>query len=268
MYQDHQKAGERLLQVIQDVANGNYSNDIMELTKDDVPEHIRTVAEAMGMMMVKVEAREYRLEQLVAELRELNQAIRKNSIATVSAMAHALAARDEYTEGHTSRVGELAVRMALAMGMTEEEAEFVQLGGVLHDIGKIGFPDALFNDHGKKNPPELVKQIIRHPKLGAAILKDLDFLGPALEYVHCHHERLDGSGYPRHLKGDEIPLGAQILYVADTYDAITTDRPYQKGSSPREALGILRQMAEKGKVNPQAVEALAGLVGGDSAASG
>ena len=93
MYNDQEKAGDRLLQVIQEVANGNYSNDIMELTKDDVPEQIRTVAEAMGMMMVKVEAREYRLEQLVARLKELNDTIRRNSIATVSAMAHALAAR-------------------------------------------------------------------------------------------------------------------------------------------------------------------------------
>ena len=135
------------------------------------------------------------------------------------------------------------------------------MAGVLHDIGKIGFPDALFNDHGKKNPPELVKEIIKHPKLGAKILSDLDFLGPALEYVHCHHERLDGSGYPRHLEGEQIPLGAQILYVADTFDAITTDRPYQKGSSPEEAIGILRKMAGKGKVNPEAVEALERLEG-------
>ena len=112
---------------------------------------MRIIAEAMAMMMVKVEAREYELENMVERLRELNQRIKENAIKTVSAMAHALAARDTYTEGHTARVGEMAGRMARRLGL-DETAESVRLGGILHDIGKIGFSDLLFQAHEGRNP--------------------------------------------------------------------------------------------------------------------
>ena len=236
-------AVQQLIEIIEEVAKGNYSNDIMALTTNDQPEPVRTVAEAMGMMMVKVEAREYQLEMLVDELKALNAKIKENTIKVVSAMANALAARDTYTEGHAARVGDLSGRMAIQMGLDEEAAEFVRLGGMLHDIGKIGFSDRLFQEHETRNPPELVKEIIKHPGTGAEILHDLDFLGPSLEYVHCHHERPDGKGYPRKLKGEVVPLGAKIVAVADSYDAMTTDRPYQKGRSPEIALGILKEHA-------------------------
>jgi putative nucleotidyltransferase with HDIG domain len=249
---EQREAGSRLLEVIQDIAEGSYSNDIMELTREDIAEPIRTIAEAMGLMMVKLEAREFRLAQLVEQ-------IKRNSIAVVSTMAHALAARDQYTEGHAARVAELAQGIAQRMGMDEEGVEYVRLGGLLHDIGKIGFPDALFDTHGKKNPPELVKAIMKHPAIGYDILAGLDFLGPALEYVRCHHERLDGSGYPRRLHAEQIPLGARILAAADGFDAMTTDRPYQKGKSPEEALAILRKQTPK-RLSSEVVEAFAGLL--------
>ncbi|MBW1782050.1 MAG: HD domain-containing protein [Deltaproteobacteria bacterium] len=233
----------RLLEIIEEIAAGKYSNDIMELTRKEQTEPVQAIAEAMGLMMVKVEAREYRLELMVKELQELNEKIRQSTINAVSAMAHALAARDAYTEGHTERVARLAVQIARQLGMEEQEVEYVRLGGILHDIGKIGFSDRLFNPHGAKNPPEVVKEILSHPTTGVDILQALDFLGPAINYVHCHHERPDGKGYPRHLKDEEIPLGAKILAVADAYDAMTTDRPYQKGKRPEVALGILKKNA-------------------------
>jgi len=234
---------DRLLQIIEEIAAGRYSNDIMELTQEDQPEPVRTIAEAMGLMMVKVEAREYRLEMMVHELEELNEKIREGTIRTVSAMAHALAARDAYTEGHAERVADLAVQIAREMGLDDEEVEYIRLGGILHDIGKIGFPDELFSPHQVKNPPEMVEEILRHPTTGVDILQALDFLGPALQYVHCHHERPDGKGYPRRLTGREIPLGAKILAVADAFDAMTTDRPYQKGRPAEVALDILKTHA-------------------------
>jgi putative nucleotidyltransferase with HDIG domain len=250
---------DRLLEVIEEIAQGVYSDRIMELTGPETPEPVRAIAEAMGLMMVKVEAREFRLEQLVAELRELNRRIRENTVATVSAMAHALAARDAYTEGHAARVGGLAAELAGRLGMGPEEAETVRLGGVLHDIGKIGFPDALFEAHGQKNPPELVKRILQHPATGYDILKGLEFLGPALDYVRDHHERLDGSGYPRHLGAGDVSLGARILAVADSFDAMTTDRPYQKGMEPLAAVARLRALAPH-RLDPEVVEALAAWV--------
>ncbi len=230
----------RLIEIIGEIARGNYSNDVMPLTTEDNPEDVRNIAEAMAMMMVKIEAREYELEMMVERLCDLNQQIKENTIKTVSAMAHALAARDACTEGHTSRVGELAGRMAHCLGLDEETAVSIRLGGILHDIGKIGFSDLLFQAHEGRNPPHVVKEIVRHPELGAKILKDLDFLGPSREYVHAHHERLDGKGYPRRLKAEDIPLGARIVAVADSYDAMTTDRPYQKGRSPENAVAILK----------------------------
>ncbi len=232
---------EQLLVIIEAIANGHYSNDIMPLTADDQPEMVRRIAEAMAMMMVKVEAREFHLEQLVDELRQLNATIRRNTINVVSALATALGARDPYTEGHTARVSDLAVRIARQLDVGEEECERIRIAGVLHDIGKIGFPDALFQEHDQKNPSHLVKAIQKHPETGAEILRDLDFLGAAPEYVYCHHERPDGKGYPRGFHSEDIPLGAKILAVADSYDAMTTDRPYQKGMSREVALDILER---------------------------
>ncbi len=254
---------EKLLSIISDIAEGRYSNDIMELTKDYVPDTVRTIAEAVGLMMVKVEAREFQLQQLVDELKELNETIRKNTIAVVTAMAHALAARDAYTEGHAQRVAELSHAIALRLGLKSEEAEYIRLGGALHDIGKIGFPDVLFTSHETKLPSNLVKEINRHPAIGVEILKPLDFLGPAVDYVSAHHERLDGRGYPRGLKGDQIPLGAQIVSVADIYDAITSERPYQETRTPDEALAILHDLANT-RVRAEIVEALGRVLAADA----
>jgi putative nucleotidyltransferase with HDIG domain len=231
---------DRLLETIADVAAGRYSNDIMDLAAPDVEEPVRTIAEAMGLMMVKVEAREYHLETLIKQLEEMNRKIRRNTIATVSTMAKALAARDAYTEGHAERVGRIAGLIAAQMGWNEAETELVELAGLLHDIGKIGFPDCLFLPHEDDNPKEVVQEITRHPATGAEILKDLDFLGAALSYIRYHHERPDGRGYPEHLKGDDIPKGAKIIAVADAFDAITTDRPYQRGRTFAEGLAILK----------------------------
>lgn len=231
---------DRLIEIITDVAGGRYSNDVMDLAAPNMEEPVRTLAEAMGLMMVKVEAREFHLEMLIKQLEEVNQKIRRNSIATVSAMANALAARDAYTEGHAERVGQIAGLVAAEMGLNESEAELVRLAGLLHDIGKLGFPDCLFLPHEGNNPKAVVREITRHPITGAEILKDLDFLGSALSYIRYHHERPDGQGYPERLKGADIPMGAKIIAVADAFDAITTDRPYQKARTFEEGLAILR----------------------------
>lgn len=232
------EALEKIVSIMEEITKGNYSNDIMPLTSDNQPENIRKIAEAVGMLMVKVEAREYQLEMVIKELKELNETLRKNTIKVVSSLANALESRDNYTVGHTARVSELAVKIATYAGLKKDEIEYIRLAGILHDIGKIGFPDLLFQPHEGRLPKEMVKEITRHPQKGAKILENLDFLGPVLEFVHCHHERPDGKGYPRHLTDKDIPLGAKIIAVADSYDAITTDRPYQKGASKEETFKI------------------------------
>ncbi|MCP4089344.1 MAG: HD domain-containing protein [Gammaproteobacteria bacterium] len=234
---------DKLLMIIDAIAEGYYSNDIMPLTEEGQPEIIRRIAEAMGLMMVRVEAREYNLEMLIEELENLNETIRQNTIKVVSSLANALASRDTYTEGHTARVSEYATKMAQYMDMDEKDIEFVRLGSILHDIGKIGFPDALFQAHEGRNPSNLDNDVLEHPTTGAKILEELDFLGRAVEYVHCHHEQPDGNGYPRGLTDEQIPLGAKIIAVADSYDAMTTDRTYQKGRTKEEAFEILIKLS-------------------------
>lgn len=231
-----------LLEIIGNIAAGRYSNDIMELTSDPTPEPVRSIAEAMGLMMVKVEAREYQLELLVAELRELNEQIKRNSTQTIAAMVQALEARDAYTRGHSERVAALSVELAREMGLDEEAIELVRNGAILHDIGKIGCSDELFEPHDVKSSREMVKEIMKHPEMGAEILRHLDFLAEATKLIHAHHERPDGKGYPRKLTADEIPMGARIIAVADAFDAMTTDRPYQKGRTWQAALDILKSM--------------------------
>jgi len=243
----------RLIRIIEEVAKGNYSNDIMEFTKPGHSEMIQRVAEAIGMMMVRVEAREVRLEQLVEELRDLNRLLEKNTTQTVIAIAHALGARDKYTEGHAHRVSVYSERLARKMGLPEKELERIRVGGVLHDIGKIGFSDRIFSDEDISFGTGMVAEIHKHPEIGVDILKDLTCLGPILDYVHYHHESLDGTGYPEGLKGEEIPLGAKIISVADCFDAVTTDRPYHKGTTKEDAFAILRKIS--GKMSPELVEA-------------
>ena len=235
---------ERLITVIEQAAGGHYHHkDFEEFTRSSHSESIRRIAEAFGLMVVNIQAREYHLENLNKELKELNRTLKKNILQTVITIAHSLGARDPYTEGHAKRVSEYGVRLARHLGLAAEEQEHIRIGGLLHDIGKIGFSDAIFNHTGSQPPPELLSQIRTHPVIGMLILKDLDLMKPILDYVHLHHEREDGSGYPLGLKGDQIPLGAKIIGIADTFDALTTDRPYQKGKPPVEAFARLRSMA-------------------------
>jgi len=231
----------RLIEIVADVTEGRYTGAIMELTGQYTEEPVRTIAEAIGSMMAKVEARQRHLEILSTQIEEANQRARNNVIATVTTMAKALAARDAYTVGHAERVGQIAGLIAAELGLSEEDTKLVQVAGLLHDIGKIGFPDYLFLPHEGNTPAEIIQEITRHPTTGAEILKDLDFLGDALSYIRYHHERPDGLGYPERRKDPDIPLGAKIIAAADAFDAITTDRPYQKARSFQVALGILKE---------------------------
>ncbi|MCU0561163.1 MAG: DUF3313 family protein [Desulfobacterales bacterium] len=233
----------RLLKLIAEITAGRSAQEIMALTGPETGEPVRSIAEAIGLMLVKIEAREHQLEILVKQLEAASEQARRNIIATVATMAKALAARDAYTEGHAERVSQLAGLLAAELGMGGDEVKRVALAGLLHDIGKIGFPDSLFLPHEGKNPKEVVQEITRHPVTGAEILKDLEFIGEAVAYIRHHHERCDGRGYPDRLKGADIPLGARMIAVADAFDAITTDRPYQKARTFTEAIEILKQGA-------------------------
>ncbi len=161
---------------------------------------------------------------------------------SLEALAKALEARDEYTRGHSERVAELSRRLALAAGLPAPAAALVAQAARLHDLGKIGIPEAVLRKPGPLDPGEW--EVMRgHPLIGARILAPLDFFVEGASIVRHHHERHDGSGYPDGLGGDRVPVGARIVAVADVFDALTSDRPYRPRLSREAALRRLRREA-------------------------
>jgi putative nucleotidyltransferase with HDIG domain len=165
----------------------------------------------------------------------LDEELKMSYLNSVRALVHALEEKDPYTKGHSERVASIAALIGEEMGLSSEELEQLRIGGFLHDIGKIGVPESII-----KNPKSLSKSefrvIQRHAIKGVEIIEPISFLRPHLHLIRHHHERYDGKGYPDGLKGDEIPVGARIMAVADTYDAMTSSRPYRKGLPPVQAL--------------------------------
>ena len=156
---------------------------------------------------------------------------------TIQSLVSALDAKDAYTSGHSTRVAELTVELARRLGYDEEGIARVRMGGILHDIGKIGIDDAVLRKPGRLTEEEF-DQIKQHPVLGYDILKGIPQFGGILPAVRHHHESWDGSGYPDGLVGDEIPRDAQIMAVADAFDAMTSDRPYRSGMPLEKVIGI------------------------------
>ncbi|MDY6827419.1 MAG: CHASE domain-containing protein [Bacillota bacterium] len=172
--------------------------------------------------------------------------------ATIEGWAHALSLKDEETEEHSQRVTELTLRIAGLMGISDENLIHVRRGALLHDIGKMGIPDGILLKPGQLNEEEWT--IMRkHPVYAYDMLSSIDYLRPALDIPYCHHEKFDGSGYPRGLKGKTIPLAARIFTVVDVYDALTSDRPYRKAWSREEALEYIRENSGN-HFDPQVVE--------------
>src|ERR1700687_3560701 len=158
--------------------------------------------------------------------------------AILFSMARAIEAKDSYTQGHGERVSELARRLADHLGLADDEKDALRKGGILHDIGKIGVPDKILNKAGALTTEE--RTIIRmHPAAGAKICEKLKSIRGAIPVIRHHHERLDGSGYPDQLSGEEIPLIAGMMTIVDIYDALTTTRSYRKRLPPEEALEIM-----------------------------
>ena len=161
-------------------------------------------------------------------------------LGAVRALAAALDARDPYTAGHSERVSTFAVAIGEEMKLDAEAQETLRLGALLHDIGKIGVPDEVLRKSAPLTAAEF-ESIKTHPTAGARILKSIPFLAPHIPIVELHHERPDGLGYPYGLRGDEIPLAARIVHVADAFDAMTSARAYRSGRIPVEAIAELRR---------------------------
>lgn len=154
-------------------------------------------------------------------------------------LAAAVEAKDAYTEGHLRRLRAYSERLALAFGLDPKEVRAVRYGGILHDIGKIGVDEAIIRKPGPLTPEETT-QMRRHPEIGAQIISQMRFARDVAPIISAHHEYWDGSGYPRGLKGEDIPIGARIITIVDAYDAMTTDRPYRAALGLDEAVRRLR----------------------------
>ncbi len=160
--------------------------------------------------------------------------------ATAITLAKAIEKRDRYTAGHTDRVTEYAILTAKQMNWSEERMAVLELAGHLHDVGKIGVPDAVLNKPGKLTVEEF-ELMKSHPEIGEQIIRGIDFLEALVPYVLYHHERYDGKGYPKGLSGEAIPIEGRLLAVSDTFDAMTSSRPYRKQLDPERAIEEIKR---------------------------
>jgi cyclic di-GMP phosphodiesterase len=198
-----------------------------------------------------------RVRERTAELTAALQGIAQAYSNTLNALVHALDAREHETSDHSQRVVRYTLAIARQMQIADADQEDVGRGALLHDIGKIGVPDSILLKPGPLTPAEWV-EMRKHPEVGYRILESIEFLRPAAEIVLAHQERWDGGGYPRKLSREQIPLGARIFMIADTLDAMTSDRPYRKAATFAQARAEISRCAGT-QFDPRCVTAFAGL---------
>jgi len=211
------------------IRNGAYDYLLKPFEREQL---LATVRRALENRRLKLENRDYQsnLEELVAarteQLRTAMGTLERSYDITLEALGDALDLKDAETEGHSKRVTAFTIAIARAMGISKDQIAVIARGAFLHDIGKMAIPDAILRKPGALTADEIA--IMReHCYRGFQMLRKIPFLAEAAEIVYSHQERFDGTGYPRGLKGEEIPLGARLFSVADTLDAITSDRPYR-----------------------------------------
>ncbi len=182
------------------------------------------------------------------------QRLENSYLATIKALAMAIEAKDPYTRGHSERVADLSVRVARRLGLNEKQVRVMRFAGILHDVGKIGVPGNILTKPARLTVEEF-DQIRLHPEIGERMILEADFLKEARPIIRQHHERIDGTGYPDGLEGDEICTGAKIMAVADAYDAMTTDRTYRTAMTAHQAVKELVRVSGT-QLDPECVQAL------------
>ncbi|MBE0683583.1 MAG: HD domain-containing protein [Anaerolineales bacterium] len=214
----------RLVQASVQVSKGDLDVQINSNTNDE----ISVLTESFNTM--------------VASLNQSQKELLNAYDDTLEGWARALELRDKETEGHSERVMELTIQLATEMGIHGEALTNIRRGSLLHDIGKMGVPDAILHKKGSLTEEEMAI-VRRHPKFAYDMLKEIDYLQAALDIPFCHHEKWDGTGYPRGLKGEEIPITARIFSIVDVWDAMTNDRPYRKALPLEEVISYLKSQS-------------------------
>jgi putative nucleotidyltransferase with HDIG domain len=237
------------------IRNGAYDYLLKPFEREQL---LNTVSRALENRRLKVENRTYQtnLESLVkARTDQLQLAmsnLERSYDITLEALGDALDLKDRETEGHSKRVTAFTIAIARAMGMPREQINTIARGAFLHDIGKMAIPDKILNKPGKLEPHEM--DIMKeHAYHGYQIVRKIPFLAEASDIVYSHQEKFDGTGYPRGLKGEQIPLGARIFSIADTFDAITSDRPYRPAQSPQAAREEIKKWSGR-QFDPEVVK--------------
>lgn len=205
-----------------------------------------------------------RTEELLARVRSLVRLKRytdelENAETVLCMLARSIEAKDPYTEGHCDRLSRYTVSLAEKVGLTETECDDLRRGGIVHDIGKVAVPESVLLKPGPLDANER-KIMEQHTIAGERICAPLKSFRNVLPIIRSHHEKQDGSGYPDHLKGEEIPLTARILQTVDIYDSLTTDRPYRKALSQEKAIEIMWEETRRGWWDPNLVGALEKLL--------
>jgi hypothetical protein len=226
----------------------------------------RSSVEQLRHRQAELETANRRLTDLLDHNQALLERMRRTYVSTVTSLARSIEAKDPYTGGHTERVAEFACLLAAEMGFSGEELDAVEVGGVIHDIGKIGIRDAVLLKPDRLTDEEFA-EMRRHPEISSYILDELELPDIVKQIARNHHERYDGRGYPDGLAGEDIPLAARILTVADTLDAMTSDRPYRSALSLTEALAEIDALAGS-QFCPRVVAALRACLDADPTLGG
>jgi HD-GYP domain-containing protein (c-di-GMP phosphodiesterase class II) len=242
-----------LLKVVRassEVASGNLDVTITPTGSDE----ITSLAHSFNKMVAS-------LQQSKADLVQAHESTIEAYDRTIEGWCKALELRDDVTEGHTQRVTDMTVSMARRMGFSDEQLLHLRRGALMHDIGKMAIPDSILKKPASLNDQEW--QVMRnHPYYAYEMLHRIAYLKPALTIPYCHHEKWDGTGYPRGLKEDEIPLEARIFAIADVWDALRSDRPYREAMSVEQVLTMIKK--DKGThFDPQLVDVFLGMVDSD-----
>jgi len=202
---------------------------------------LEAIGEMVGNAVHRMRLHE-QTETLLGDLQDANRELSKAYDTTLEGWAKALELRDKETEGHSRRVTELTLELARQMGVPGTELIHIHRGILLHDIGKMGVPDQILKKTGPLGEEEWV-EMRKHPQYAYDLIHPITYLRPALDIPYCHHERWDGSGYPRGLKGKNIPLAARIFAVVDVWDALINDRPYRKAWTEEQTLGYIKEQS-------------------------
>jgi len=198
------------------------------------------------------------IKELKNKLDKMTKRSNQSLTESIFAFAKTIELKDDYTGKHVEDTVHFTTEICKVIGLPKEEVELIKQGAVLHDLGKIGISERILRKNSKLSKAEFA-EIMKHPQIGADILRPIHFLHALIPLIFCHHERWDGKGYPSGLKGESIPIGARIISVADVYQALTSDRPYRKSYTKKQALKIIKD-ASGSQFDPKIVDAFLGII--------